>query len=77
MKARYQMISTDAVDSKVQSKKPAAFLARDRRLLLMLDLIKRAQCAIGETVDVMRRATIEVVLPIWDEQRTQASPDGF
>ncbi|MFQ5745457.1 MAG: IS256 family transposase [Acidobacteriota bacterium] len=63
MSERYQIVSTDAIDTKPTSKELAAFLAKEGQLLLpMIDLVEQAQCAIDELIDVMGRATIEAIL---------------
>ncbi len=69
MTERYQIVSTDAIDANLDSKKLATFLAKEGRLLLpMLELVEQAQCAIDELVDVMGRATIEAILQMSAEQ---------
>ena len=60
MSERYQIVSANA---NLDSKNLAAFFAKNGRLLIpVLDLVEQAEFAVGDSVDVMGRATIEAIL---------------
>lgn len=68
MSADYQIVDPSSKES-LSSRELAAFLAKDRQLLLpMLDLITLGERAVDEVIDVMGRATVEAILRMSAEQ---------
>ena len=77
MNEAYQVVSPDDTNGLPESKAIAGLLAKDGQLILpLLDLVKQAQCAIDDLVDVMGRATIEAVLAMSAQQLAGPKQQG-
>ena len=74
MSERYQIFESE---SPIDSQQVAAFLSNEGQLLLpMVELIKQAQCAVDDVIDVMGRATIEAILQMSAEQLAGPKQQG-
>lgn len=77
MARNYQILSLANSGSPLNPQQLAQVLARDGQLLLpMLDLIKDAQAALDDLIDVMGRATIEAVLLMSAQQLAGPKQQG-